>query len=500
MKNLNKLWLFLLVFIISVVTTGCANIDTEVSIDKNGNAKVETTTKMSDAVGSDFINEEYEEIKEKYEDYGNNMEISKFSQQGKMGIKIAHNTKDINKNDIFLPELFEATNQNKRFLSVKHNLFYTRYIINWKFHLDKIDDEMLTSEQQKLFNSTLKINIPVKALSSNADRRNDITNSYEWEFDTTKVNNIFLEYQIANLCNIIVSIFLILNLILLIVLVLKKFNKKYLLYSSIPLFALIIYLISSIFICLVNDNINKKPLPINYYRIAKKEACPECMDGQFVDDYAAVKINDKYGLVNKENDFILKPENKYVENLNGDYCLVCKEDRNKCAYFNKKDKKYLTDFKYACGNEERSFNYESYVVECSTGFFEGLARVVVNDHDDIKMGFINSNGEEVIKPQYRLATTFNDGRAFVKETLNSKEYEIDKKGQRVETKEKNSKKDEQDKVDKKNEVETNNISKNSTTNEIKTTKQIFNKSVQKNNVQVQKVTPNKNTEVDDFMN
>lgn len=470
-KKILPLMLFM---ICSIFLTGCIKVDTEVTLDKKGNAQIEGKFLVNEVL-SNRVDEEYSEFKENSKE--NHLEVAKVSENGYVGVKQIYKTEDFNKNDIRLPEIFEPTNVNKRFLTVKHNLFFVKTNIDWTAHFTEINNKVLTKEDQSLFESTLKINIPVKATFSNADSRNDMTNSYEWKLEPTKDNKIQLEYKIINWLNVILFTLFTVSIISLIVLLVLKQNKKIILTTStLPTVLLIYFLIVSCF-CFVENKINEKSLPTNYYNLAKKDY------SLVVDDFAIAKVDDKYGLVDKENNFIVEPENKFIENLNGDYCLICKEDKNACAYFNKKTKKYLTKFKYMCSNDTGS---EYYDVMTSSTFVEGLARIVVNNHNDIKVGFIDGKGIEVIPPKYVYATNFIDGQAVVKTSFNSPEIYIDKTGKEIKkSKDENKPAIKQENVVKK--IETKNLNKQTT---LKQTPKVTKQQTQKQ----------ENSEIDDFMN
>ena len=486
-----KILSLMLFFICSILLTGCIKVDTEVTLDKKGHAQIEGKLLVNDLL-SGSLDEEYSEF-EKYSKE-KNLEVSKVSENGHVGVKQIYKTDNYNKNDIKLPEIFEPTNENKRFLTIKHNLFFTKTNIDWIAHFIEVNNKVLTKEDQSLFESTLKINIPVKATFSNADSRNDMTNSYEWKLEPTKENKIQLEYKIINWLNVVLFTLFIVSIISLLVLLVLKQNKKNILVSSILPIVLLVYFVIVSSFCIIENKMNEKSLPTNYYNLAKKDY------SLVVDDFAIAKVGDKYGLVDKKNNFIVKPENKFIENLHGDYCLICKEDKNACAYFNKKTNKYLTKFKYMCSDDPGS---EYYDVMTSSTFVEGLARIVVNDHNDINVGFIDGKGVEVIPPKYKYATNFIDGQATVKTSFNSPEFYIDKTGKEI-------KKDENKNVDKvavENQTKNNTTTNNNTVKPKNTVKKVETKSSSKQTVvkQVPKVVKQQsqkqeNSEIDDFMN
>lgn len=495
MKKIQSI-VFLLALML--ILTGCTvSINTEVTLDKNGNAVVSTKFLAPEALNEMFDNELTNAGNHKEE----GIEISKVSENGKVGIIKTTKSSKVYKNDIKMPEVFETKSDNKRFVNVAHNYFYTNYKLDWIFKITENPQthEVVSKEFQEFIEPHLKINLPTKAQSSNADSRNDMTNSYEWSLIPTKSNNINLEYNIVNWLNIVLFIITLINLIAVILLFVLKKDKKYFIILSAILTILILYIAIFSIICCFKNNTNKKPLPINYYETAAKEAsyCEGELDcGGVIDDFAAVKINDKYGLVDKKNKFIIKAENEDIVNLFGDYCLVCPKDAEKCAYFNKKEKKYLTDFKYSSTGNSESGGSQS--------FSEGLAMVVISDHGDVKVGFINSKGEEVIEPKYVSAEEFRDGRALVYKDWHSDPIYIDKKGNEIKEKNKKTDKNEEElstennkKTEEVKEVDKASVSTPQAAQKQAAPKQTKPKTETKASQQTQ---PARNQDVDDFMN
>ncbi|MDD3149501.1 MAG: WG repeat-containing protein [Candidatus Gastranaerophilales bacterium] len=145
----------------------------------------------------------------------------------------------------------------------------------------------------------------------------------------------------------------------------------------------------------------------------------------YVDKYAPACKNNKCGFVNKKNEFVIKPEYEAVQNIEGNYFFVCKdEEGQKCAYMNKKTKKLLTEFKYlGCGNGDTS-----------EGFSQGLAKViVVQKNEELKTGYIDKTGREVIPPQYLYGGEFSEGLANIQVYKKGeiKTGYINKKGEEV---------------------------------------------------------------------
>jgi hypothetical protein len=127
----------------------------------------------------------------------------------------------------------------------------------------------------------------------------------------------------------------------------------------------------------------------------------------FKEGLALVKINGKYGYINKKMQFVIpsKFEDAY------DFCngLALVKMDNKYGYINK------------TGNEVIIIKYDS-----ANDFSEGFAAIKLYD----KWGYINTTGKEIIPFIYDYAYDFNGGFGVVK--INENKYCIDKEGNLIE--------------------------------------------------------------------
>lgn len=129
----------------------------------------------------------------------------------------------------------------------------------------------------------------------------------------------------------------------------------------------------------------------------------------FFEGLALVEKDGLFGVLNNDGKEILKPEFTNI---------------------NKVENGYMTAFKK---NEVKIFDYSGVEVELDKKYrnigvySDNLFTVLImDDEENLKFGYIDNNGEEIIKPKYSLAYPFNLGRAIVKENDNFKV--IDKKG------------------------------------------------------------------------
>lgn len=111
-------------------------------------------------------------------------------------------------------------------------------------------------------------------------------------------------------------------------------------------------------------------------------------------DLSPTKINGLYGYVNKNNKIIIKPRYKKALPFCGNSALVqvCENGNCYLQLINKKGKKLNKDKIYS-GIE----------------FVNGLEVAQIND----QFGYINKCGDFIIKPQFAMATEFQEGLAPV---------------------------------------------------------------------------------------
>ena len=141
----------------------------------------------------------------------------------------------------------------------------------------------------------------------------------------------------------------------------------------------------------------------------------------FSEDLAAVRIeNNLWGFIDKSGNWTIKPQFSWAYNFSEDLARVQVNgdkygDYGKWGFIDKSGKFII---------EPQFEDKLTGVAEASQGFHEGLAMIEVN----YLKGFINKEGKIVIKPQFRYGYHFVDGLACVTKELNSKWGYIDKSG------------------------------------------------------------------------
>jgi hypothetical protein len=114
-----------------------------------------------------------------------------------------------------------------------------------------------------------------------------------------------------------------------------------------------------------------------------------------------VKENNKFGIIDIKNEYVLSPEFDFIDKLSNGYARVLKED--KWGFFNQNlNLAIKTEYDYA------------------NSFQEDVAAVKAGN----KWGFIDTKGAYVIEPKYDWVSNFNNGIAIVK--IDEEFYYIDK--------------------------------------------------------------------------
>ena len=113
---------------------------------------------------------------------------------------------------------------------------------------------------------------------------------------------------------------------------------------------------------------------------------------EFSEGMAYAKIGDKYGYINKEGDFIIEPNFYRCWDFENGYALVMEEIISKGCFIDKFGAIKLNG---------RNFLVSKYS--------EGL----INCSDNGDWGYIDINGNFVIKPSYKYAREFSEGKAAV---------------------------------------------------------------------------------------
>ncbi|MCQ2789438.1 MAG: hypothetical protein MJ229_03560 [bacterium] len=246
----------LLISICPLFLSACVKTDTDIVIDKKGNATFSSKLLFDKNVANymgDTLNPEY--YKKNSQD--TEMEFTKIHEDGYVGIKSHKNIKNIYKNDLstLLDESY-LTPKNKKFLEINKSVFHKNIKINLVSNFSNMKDangKAIDKNTAELITPTFRITIPYKAYKNNAQHVTNDSHTYEWKPSTSNSNEIILEYNIINFLNI--SIFAIAILLLILGIIFYSIKKQKKLYIS--LFAtsgiLLLYIIIFEIVCFIGN-------------------------------------------------------------------------------------------------------------------------------------------------------------------------------------------------------------------------------------------------------
>lgn len=162
-------------------------------------------------------------------------------------------------------------------------------------------------------------------------------------------------------------------------------------------------------------------------------------DEDFVDGIAAVKINGKYGFIDRKGNIVIEPKFDWAGNFYDEPRMARVEINGKLGFINKNgevviepkfDDAYDFDDNIATVKINGKWGYinqsGNFVIEpkfdSANDFVNDIANVEIND----KWGWIDKNGDFVIEPKFDTTMNFVDDIAKVK--INGKWGWIDKSG------------------------------------------------------------------------
>lgn len=184
----------------------------------------------------------------------------------------------------------------------------------------------------------------------------------------------------------------------------------------------------------------------NHKKVVKYSLANNLQEPQ---DLFPVRINHRYGYINKEGKLVVAPKFKQAEQFIGNLAYISTDDGT--GFINKKGEVFISNYDITpylynstedlipiIGYNFSPLHFKTYGFMDANGkvviepqfeyvhnFSEGLAAVSLNN----KWGFINREGKIVIKPQFNWVKDFSEGLAAV--NIENKWCYIDKTGQEV---------------------------------------------------------------------
>ena len=224
MKRLKAL---LLSFILIVTITGCVRFDATINVKRNGKMDIAISYAMLDVTDREVGEILSEEQVEEYKDDG--WDVEEYKDGGYSGYIIK-------KKDVPVSELEDSNKNKKTALSDELNsLKLTRkgikYTLDWDISEEakELSAASEYSDYVKMSGAQMKvkINLPSKAVESNATHVSEDGRSYEWDllnFDDP--DGIHLEYKLVDMKTVIAGIAILAALIAVITIIVVILKKK----------------------------------------------------------------------------------------------------------------------------------------------------------------------------------------------------------------------------------------------------------------------------------
>ena len=224
---MKKIKALLLSFILIATITGCVRFDATINVKRNGKMDIAISYAMLDVTDREVGDILSEEQIEEYKDDG--WDVEEYKDGGYSGYIIK-------KKDVPVSEL-EDSNKNKKtalseeLKSLKLRRKGIKYTLDWDISEEakELNAASEYSEYVKMSGAQMKvkINLPSKAVASNATHVSEDGKSYEWDllnFDDP--DGIHLEYKIIDMKMMIAGIALLAALIAVVTVIIVIFRKK----------------------------------------------------------------------------------------------------------------------------------------------------------------------------------------------------------------------------------------------------------------------------------
>lgn len=236
----------LLTSLIIFLTTGCAKVEVDMTINKN--KSMELT--IIEAIEQSLIQEPDESIistQDLKDIKQNGYKIEKYKDDNMVGhkfIKSIKNIDEISTKNKITGDLSIITNEKttQKLFTIKKGIFKNKYIANIKSSdIQTIKEQTntndqpttgLTEDQTNNYNNTANINLnftvklPYKALKNNATEKTENGKNLTWNLNTLEKQNIEFEFELYNTINIYITIGIIIAIITIIIQIIKRKNKQ----------------------------------------------------------------------------------------------------------------------------------------------------------------------------------------------------------------------------------------------------------------------------------
>ena len=244
---------FLCFMLIVFMMTGCMKFQTDMKINKDksmdftltyaiANSLVEQAKQAATSNNENLDNESLKELEKQ------GFKTEEYSDSSMTGIKLSktfNNIDDISSEkevDFDLEAIMNGSEQTDMF-TIKKGFFKNTYTLKIKNNTPEevesdITNNNLTSDNQIDFSSdmdlsmlsssmdmTFNINLPYKAISSNATSTENDGKNLKWNLLDTNIQNITAKFELYNMNNIYLTIGIVIVLIIIVIIIIKRKPK-----------------------------------------------------------------------------------------------------------------------------------------------------------------------------------------------------------------------------------------------------------------------------------
>lgn len=211
--------LIVLLIIILITLTGCAEINYEVEVNRDGSGEISYIYGVSKEILEKYqisADEIVSSMKEQAEE--SSYIVEAYEDEKIAGFKANKHIEDLNK-DFSFEEAFGEENvkdTENNGIRIEKNWLKTKYFQNAELDLTSL------SEEEQVVTMTYKVKIPVKVKTSNATEILDNGKTLKWTLKGGEVNKIEFEAEEINLFPIILIIVVVILTLVIIFIILKK--------------------------------------------------------------------------------------------------------------------------------------------------------------------------------------------------------------------------------------------------------------------------------------
>lgn len=213
-----RIGLIIMLIVMLVALTGCAQVNYEVEVHKDGSGDITYIYGVSkDKIGNatDIVEQFVETMKEQAEDGGYTVELYENDEiSGFKANKYVENlSKDFSLEEAFGEEYVKDTENNK--INIENNFWTTKYLQNTELDLTNLSDTNIEM--------TYKIKLPTKVKTSNASVVLENEKELTWNLKSGEINKVeFVAEEINALPIIIIVVVAIAIVAVVIIIILKK--------------------------------------------------------------------------------------------------------------------------------------------------------------------------------------------------------------------------------------------------------------------------------------